>query len=259
MNKLHTFHYHSFHRVSCLISYRSFSSFSSSKWNSNSSSSSSSTHTAQEPSLDELRFQLLSKALELVPHYSFSQLAIQEASLALNFPMTLQGIVPKGSRDLIEFFLTNGRNSLLNAHKEWIQQSSSPPGITKTVMHLTKKRLEYNIPYIRQWPDALHQLARPSNLLFSFHQLQLLIDEIWYLAGDQSFDYNYYTKRALLTGIYTSSELYMTTDTSPDFQQTFEFMNARFHNTKQLGDLLRFTKEKCEWGKKSIQGVINSR
>ncbi|KAJ1501107.1 hypothetical protein HMI55_003572, partial [Coelomomyces lativittatus] len=120
MNKLHTFHYHSFHRVSCLISYRSFSSFSSSKWNSNSSSSSSSTHTAQEPSLDELRFQLLSKALELVPHYSFSQLAIQEASLALNFPMTLQGIVPKGSRDLIEFFLTNGRNSLLNAHKEWI-------------------------------------------------------------------------------------------------------------------------------------------
>ena len=32
-----------------------------------------------------------------------------------------------------------------------------------------------------------------------------MVDDIWYWAGDRSTDFNWYTKRALLAGIYTST------------------------------------------------------
>lgn len=38
-------------------------------------------------------------------------------------------------------------------------------------------------------------------------RLALMVDDIWYWAGDRSTDFNWYTKRALLAGIYTSTGL----------------------------------------------------
>lgn len=60
-------------------------------------------------------------------------------------------------------------------------------------------------------------------------------DEIWYLAGDVSVDTSWYTKRASLSAIYASSELFMTTDSSEGFRETREFMERRFDDSKVVG------------------------
>lgn len=41
----------------------------------------------------------------------------------------------------------------------------------------------------------------------------MLIDEIWHAAGDDSTDVDWYVKRTILGGIYSTTELYMLTDT----------------------------------------------
>lgn len=48
-------------------------------------------------------------------------------------------------------------------------------------------------------------------------QIHKISDEIWYRAGDTSVDYNWYTKRGLLSQLYILTELFMLQDTSPGF------------------------------------------
>eukprot|EP01125_Pyxidicula_operculata_P003266 TRINITY_DN1385_c0_g2_i2.p2 TRINITY_DN1385_c0_g2~~TRINITY_DN1385_c0_g2_i2.p2 ORF type:complete len:129 (-),score=32.45 TRINITY_DN1385_c0_g2_i2:51-437(-) len=57
--------------------------------------------------------------------------------------------------------------------------------------------------------------------------LSNLIDEIWYQAGDKSTDVNWYIKRGLLTAVYNSTELFMLTDSSENFRETWEFLERR--------------------------------
>lgn len=41
---------------------------------------------------------------------------------------------------------------------------------------------------------------------------------------------NWYTKRAALTGIYNTTELVMLQDSSPDFQDTWNFLDNRIQD-----------------------------
>lgn len=111
------------------------------------------------------------------------------------------------------------------------------------VAKLVRIRLEMQAPYIAKWPRALsiqvcflfplvrylcfldlqynlwvliYKLqAQPANIPTSFKQRAMLIDEIWHAAGDDSTDIDWYVKRTVLGGIYSTTELYMLTDASP--------------------------------------------
>ena len=74
-----------------------------------------------------------------------------------------------------------------------------------------------------------------ENIAPSLKELNALSDEIWYLAGDTSVDMSWYTKRASLAAVYASSELFMTTDTSKDFQETEQFVDRRLEDVQKIG------------------------
>lgn len=74
-----------------------------------------------------------------------------------------------------------------------------------------------------------------ENIPSSLKELNALSDEIWYLAGDTAVDFSWYTKRASLSAVYASSELFMTTDTSKDFAMTEEFLDRRLEGAQKLG------------------------
>ena len=46
-------------------------------------------------------------------------------------------------------------------------------------------------------------------------------DDSWFLAGDKSQDYNFYTKRSLFLYVYISTELFMLTDKSSELFMTW--------------------------------------
>ena len=82
-------------------------------------------------------------------------------------------------------------------------------------------------------------MAQPSYLPASLRELTLLSDEIWYLAGDVSVDPSWYTKRASLSTIYAATELFMTTDKSPEFGETRAFLRRRLGEASELGMVAR--------------------
>ena len=59
-------------------------------------------------------------------------------------------------------------------------------------------------------------------------------DLIWRLCGDNATDYNWYTKRAILSGVYSSTVLYWLGDQSPGAQATWDFLDRRIENVMQF-------------------------
>ncbi len=59
-------------------------------------------------------------------------------------------------------------------------------------------------------------------------------DVIWDGLGDSSTDYNWYTKRATLSGVYASTVLFWLGDDSLDHQATWEFLDRRIENVMQI-------------------------
>lgn len=81
-------------------------------------------------------------------------------------------------------------------------------------------------------------MAQPSRVPASLHELALLADEIYHLAGDVSVDPSWYTKRGSLSAIYASSELFMTNDRSTGFSETREFLQRRLDETDSIAGTL---------------------
>ena len=59
-------------------------------------------------------------------------------------------------------------------------------------------------------------------------------DTIWNALGDESQDYNWYTKRATLSGVYSSSVLYWLGDETENFDATRDFVARRIENVMQF-------------------------
>lgn len=59
-------------------------------------------------------------------------------------------------------------------------------------------------------------------------------DKIWNALGDTSTDYNWYTKRATLGGVYSSTVVFWLGDTSEGHAATWEFLDRRIDNVMQI-------------------------
>ena len=62
-------------------------------------------------------------------------------------------------------------------------------------------------------------------------------DKIWIALGDTSDDYNWYTKRATLSGVYGATVLFWLGDDSPDHEATWAFLDRRIDDVMQIEKL----------------------
>jgi ubiquinone biosynthesis protein COQ9 len=97
-------------------------------------------------------------------------------------------------------------------------------------------------------------MAQPTHVPESLKELAALVDEILYLAGDTSVDPSWYTKRASLSALYASAELFMTTDCSTDFQDTRAFLRRRLTEAAELGGAL---KSIGQWASFTVNAGVN--
>jgi len=108
---------------------------------------------------------------------------------------------------------------------------------TERVRTAIQWRLEMIIPHMSNWPQALAVHTSPGSLPTAIRQVSQLVDDIWYAAGDKSADFNWYTKRALLVGVYTATEAFMLTDYSPGYADTWEALDRRLQDVAAIGKL----------------------
>lgn len=87
---------------------------------------------------------------------------------------------------------------------------------------------------------ALNLLAQPQHAALSARLLWQAADAMWRAAGDTATDYNHYTKRLILSGVYSATLLHWTQDDSEDFAATRAFIDRR------IDGVMRFEKAKAK-------------
>ncbi|KAJ3016686.1 Ubiquinone biosynthesis protein coq9, mitochondrial, partial [Thoreauomyces humboldtii] len=180
----------------------------------------------------DTRTRLAEAALLHVPTKGWTVQALGAGAMDLGYPSVLHGLFPNGGRDLIAYFMEKSRREM-RVEMEKLDLESMR--ITAKIRKAVELRLKLTAPYINKWPEALAIMAQPQNVPTSLQHLGELVDDMWFLAGDRSSDLNWYSKRTLLAGVYTSTELYMTQDRSPDFVETFKFLDRRLQDVGVIG------------------------
>lgn len=102
-------------------------------------------------------------------------------------------------------------------------------------------RLETTGPAREAARKALAILAMPHNVPQALRIGWRSADLMWRLAGDSATDFNHYTKRLTLSGVYTATLLAWLDDQSEGWADTAAFLDRR------LAGVMRFEKWKAEW------------
>jgi ubiquinone biosynthesis protein COQ9 len=88
---------------------------------------------------------------------------------------------------------------------------------------------------------AMAVMAMPQNAPRSLQLGWRSADLMWRLAGDTATDYNHYTKRAILAGIYSATLAVFVNDDSEGKARTYEFLDRR------IDGVMRFEKAKAQF------------
>ena len=113
--------------------------------------------------------------------------------------------------------------------------------VRERIRALVLFRLEAMLPHREALRRALAVLAMPHNALRGARLAWRAADRIWRLAGDTATDFNHYSKRAILVGVYGSTTLVFLDDDGDDLAATRAFLDRR------IDDVMRFEKFKASW------------
>lgn len=113
--------------------------------------------------------------------------------------------------------------------------------IRERITALVEARLAILAPHREALRRAQTWLANPRHAKQAAQLGWRAADKMWRAAGDQSADYNHYTKRAILGSVYMATLLVFVNDESEDWADTRAFLARRIDNVMQ------FEKAKARW------------
>jgi ubiquinone biosynthesis protein COQ9 len=184
----------------------------------------------------DVKQRLLDAALRRVPELGWSSAALHMAARDLALAPAVVGLMPNSAADLVQHFLERC-NEAVAAELRGRGDAYAALDTREKVHTALKLRLEMLLPHMSHWSQALAVLAQPQNAAIAASALSSTVDTIWYAAGDTSTDGSWYTKRAALGAVLTSSQLYMLADTSPGLVNTWSFLERRVSDMFLVGGL----------------------
>ncbi|PKU74688.1 ubiquinone biosynthesis protein COQ9, mitochondrial [Dendrobium catenatum] len=183
-------------------------------------------------SYEDEQARVLRAALSHVPRLGWSYSALISGARDIGVSPSIVGSFPRKEAALVEFFMDDCLQKLIDRIDSG--EVLNELILSDRLVKLIRIRLEMQVPYISKWPQALSIQAQPMNLTTSLKQRTALVDEIWHAAGDKGSDIDWYVKRTVLGGIYSTSEVYMITDDSPEYQSTWNFLEHRIKDAFEL-------------------------
>ena len=133
-------------------------------------------------------------------------------------------LFPAGARDAVAAFSRWADRAMLAALAE---RDLTAMKVRERIAAAVRARLAALEPHREAVRRALTVLAMPQNAPLGLRLLYETVDQMWYAAGDTATDFNFYTKRGLLAGVYAATTLYWLDDRSPGAGDTHAFLERR--------------------------------
>ena len=189
--------------------------------------------------LDELKAAL---APRLGAHAAFDgwgEAALAMAAAELGVPADRATLAfPGGPREMIDAWFDWVDKAMLEAFPP---ERVAAMRVRDRIRTLLFFRLQTLAPGREALRRALSILAMPRNAPGAARLAWRSADRIWRLAGDTASDFNHYSKRAILIGVYGSTTMIFLDDESEELADTRAFLDRR------IGEVMRFEKAKARW------------
>jgi len=186
----------------------------------------------------------------------WTQECMVKAVLDLGLPPLTHRVLGRGPVELVEFFIDKKRafakERVADLRAQWNSRNSSPtqnttnsgeasaarepdhntsqdshhmhsssgPDVDTILQVAIEAHIDYIYPYAHTWTSALATFADPSQASYAVTTAMQLADDIVSMSDIQASRGDWYTERLLATMLYSSTELFMLTDTSENLQET---------------------------------------
>ncbi|MBV9748275.1 MAG: COQ9 family protein [Acetobacteraceae bacterium] len=173
----------------------------------------------------------LDAMLPLVPEQGWTVAALREAA-----GEDADLLFPGGAVEMAEAWADLSDRRMEAGAAELGLDALRLPARVRAVIAL---RLAQSRPHKTAVRRALAVLARPGAKAAAARATARTVDAIWHTAGDQSADFSWYTKRAILAGVYGSTLLRWLNDASEDDGPTLAFLDRRLGDVARIGKARR--------------------
>lgn len=193
----------------------------------------------REMNLDELRAALAPLIPANAVFDGWSDKALDMAAAELGVPASRARLAfPGGAPQMIDAWFDAIDIAMAKA---WPLERIAKLKIRERIRDLVLFRLETANPHKEALRRALAILAQPQNAALGARLVWRAADRMWRIAGDTATDFNHYSKRAILAGVYGSTSLVFLDDDSEGLIATRGFLDRR------INDVMRFEKLKAQW------------
>jgi ubiquinone biosynthesis protein COQ9 len=205
----------------------------------------------QDLTLDEIRAKLAPGIAANAAFDGWSDAARDMAAQAEGIDTDIAALAFKdGPVDMIDAWF---------AHIDDVMLAALPPErlalmkVREKITALVEARLDATSIDRESLRRAVAILALPQNLVKATRLGWRTVDTIWRAAGDVATDYNYYTKRTILLGVYASTITVFLDDESEGLADTRAFLRRR------IDGIMQFEKAKAGFIKRTEHGFSLSR
>ncbi|HVZ28614.1 MAG TPA: COQ9 family protein [Rhizomicrobium sp.] len=161
-------------------------------------------------------------------------------------------LFPDGGVSLIEFYSlwADGEMEKLVGAMDLAKMK-----IRERIAAAVLARLSVIKPHKEAARRAAAALSLPMHAARAAKLLYHSVDTMWRAVGDTSTDFNFYTKRGILAGVYGATLLRWFNDQSEDEKPTRDFLAARIENVMQFerfkGEARKFFANLAQFGEKA--------
>ena len=190
---------------------------------------------------------LIEAMLVHVPFDGWTTKSLEAAASDLGVDnQTVQTLLPHGVRDALDAFVAQGDLAMAEAfaksaekpqEKSQKNPQEKPRGVSAKIKTLILLRLEVATPHREAVAAALKTLARPQYASLAPRIYARSIDRMWRIAGDQSVDFSFYTKRAILAGVFASCLAWWVANPNADASARETFVANRLRDAAVLPKL----------------------
>jgi len=185
---------------------------------------------------DADRVALLEATLSHAAFDGWSQKALDAGAKDAGIPLDRAlNAFPGGMAEMLAFYHEVEDRHMLEA---MARANVSDMRVRERIAFAVKARLQRNMGHREAIKSACSFLAMPHNATLALRVLYRTVDAMWYAAGDTATDFNFYTKRALLAGVYSATVLYWLNDRSAGAADTWAFLDRRIDEVMQVPKVL---------------------
>lgn len=198
--------------------------------------------------LDELRFALSPEIAASAVFDGWNETALEAAAEMAGADIDVAKLAfPSGrnqAMDMIDAWIANVDQQM---EEEWPQERLAELKIRERIRTLVAFRLEAVEHIDEAVRRAMSVMAMPHNAPRSLKLGWRSADIMWRLAGDTATDYNHYTKRTILAGIYSATLAVFVNDDSQGKAKTYEFLDRRIEG------VMKFEKAKAQFLNRDVE------